>query len=593
MKRKYIVLFLPFVLLYCTTNRGLDRDIPSLGESTVQEIEEKLTSSDTLFEAIQDISFLERESKDVSAETIEGLYKTAFSSVEKEFNTAIEEEDYRVALTMYRSAATLGIEAVTDEWNSDSLTLKLAYAYKEKGKVLPALNMFRKIISSDEVTIEDLILFGQIAVEEQHRSMLEEIVKELTRRKGDIPEEQLQFLQKPVNPAGMLKGTVTVWVNRGLRIEKGLGYPDRVIGSGFFIDKRGYILTNYHVIASEVDPEYEGYSRLYIKMSESVNDRHPAKVVGYDRIFDIALLKVEMTPSYVFDLDTNEKLEPGAKIFAIGSPAGLENTITSGIISAVERRFLQMGDTMQVDVPINPGNSGGPLLNENGRLIGVVFAGIEQFEGINFAIPSHWVEMILPDLYDEGDVVHSWLGAAMHDTDGNLEIMYTLPGEPAARGGMVTGDIIRSIDGREFTNIRNVQQYFISLGRDAVIEIIWGRDGKEYSGYFTLADRPYNPMEVAIKRDRRDNLFLPLFGMEIEETKAIFLDKSYTVKRVYKGTVADETGISVNDPLKVKNWQVDAENSVAALQIYIKKRKAGFMESIIQLAAYLEIDSFI
>ena len=244
--------------------------------------------------------------------------------------------------------------------------------------------------------------------------------------------------------ADMLEGTVTIWVNRGIRIEKGVGYPDRVIGSGFFIDARGYLLTNYHVIESEVDPKYEGYSRLFIRFNESTGEKIPAKVVGYDTVFDLALLKAETPARYSFGGSAGLRVSPGDKVFAIGSPAGLEKTITSGIVSATGRRFLEMGDAIQVDVPLNPGNSGGPLLSEGGDLIGIVFAGLEQFEGLNFAVPYVWIEHALPLLFKGGEAVHPWMGAALAETEKGLEVVYTLPGEPGRpcgpRAGRHPGD---------------------------------------------------------------------------------------------------------------------------------------------------------
>ena len=190
----------------------------------------------------------------------------------------------------------------------------------------------------------------------------------------------------------MITGTVTVWVDKGLRIEKGLGYSDISIGSGFFIDERGYIVTNYHVIESEVDPEYEGYSRLYIKTSKDSETKVPAKVIGYDSVMDLALLKTEITPDFVFQLGSSENLEIGDQIYAIGSPLGLEKTITSGIISTTDRKITTLGTVMQLDASVNAGNSGGPLFNENGEVIGSVVAGITNAEGMNFAIPCGIVQ---------------------------------------------------------------------------------------------------------------------------------------------------------------------------------------------------------
>jgi S1-C subfamily serine protease len=391
----------------------------------------------------------------------------------------------------------------------------------------------------------------------------------------------------------MVQGMVTVWVNRGIKLEKGMGYPDRVIGSGFFIDSRGYLLTNYHVIASEVDPEYEGYSRLYIRLSDKVEEKIPARVVGYDRIFDLALIKAEVEPSFTFSYGGSSDLKVGGRIIAIGSPAGLENTVTSGIVSATGRRFLQMGDAIQVDVPINYGNSGGPLLDDSGKLVGIVFAGIEQFEGVNFAIPFDWVEKALPRLYGGDEAGHPWLGIAMQESDKGLEVIYTVPGSPADRAGLKEGDILVSLNGASYTAIGDIQSALLDLDYPVLVTLEWRRGGQSFSGALGLAERPYSPIEESLANDLRENVLLPLFGMKIEKTGQFLWRTDYTVRRVLPGSIADETGLSKDDPLSIQGWELDQENRFALLRIYVKKRKSGFLESAVQLAAYLETDIFI
>jgi S1-C subfamily serine protease len=415
----------------------------------------------------------------------------------------------------------------------------------------------------------------------------------LSEREESVPQELTEFLQSEPQPPEMISGTATVWVDRGIRVEEGVGRPDRVIGSGFFIDKRGYLVTNYHVIASEVDPEYEGYSRLFVRLPGSPENRVPARVIGYDRIFDIALLKIEVDPPYVFSFTNVRTLDPGARIFAIGSPGGLENSISSGIISATNRRFLQMGDALQVDVPINPGNSGGPLVNEDGQVIGIVFAGLEQFEGVNFAIPSFWIQHFLPELYDEGEIVHPWMGVAVHEGRDGLEVTYVAPGSPAESAGLHVGDILTSIDGWEPEKIGDAQKIILDREPDGLMDVEWSREGEEMSGYVALGERPWSPVEEALDVQEVDDLFPVLFGMRAEDISSLPWRSNYVVTRVYNGGVADETGLSEQDPFILRHFDVMEDRRIALVRIVVKKRKAGFVESGIQLGSYLEVDNFL
>jgi S1-C subfamily serine protease len=316
-------------------------------------------------------------------------------------------------------------------------------------------------------------------------------------------------------------------------------------------------------------------------------------VIGYDKVFDVALLKAEVDAPYVFSLADVESLEPGTHILAIGSPGGLENTVTSGIISAVGRRFLQMGDAIQVDVPINPGNSGGPLVDESGDVVALVFAGIEQFEGVNFAIPSHWIDTFLPDLFSEGPVSHPWLGVAVEPVDDGLEISYVAQGSPAGSVGLEVGDVLTTIDGRTVDRVGDAQSILLELGPGSLISLEWQRRGETLDGLAALARRAETPVEDALEVDVHHRLYGALFGMAVEPVPGRIFGEEFRVTRVFPGSIADETGITAGDTFTERKFEVDDALGVAYLQMFVRKRTEGFMQTGIQLPAYLEVDNFL
>jgi serine protease Do len=511
----------------------------------------------------------------------------------RQFEEAVADKDFHKGITLYYSLKAEGMEEEAEEWSLSRLYIARGSAYLEEGNEVLALHTALRAPNLGSVPPEELLRWVGVAQELRNRYALSALGDALEAQDQELPADAQEVMARQPDPGEMLQGTVTVWVNRGIRLEGGMGVPDRVVGSGFFIDSRGYLLTNYHVIESEVSPEYEGYSRLFIRLPGQPDSRIPARVVGYDRVFDIALLKAEIDPAYVFPVTSIRNVQAGAQIYAMGSPGGLENSISSGIVSATQRRFLQLGDAIQVDVPINPGNSGGPLVSNDGELIGVVFAGIEQFEGVNFAIPSAWLQLFLPDLYEEGEVVHPWLGAAVREDREGLEIVYVAPQSPAQDAGLLVGDLITGIDGWEPRRIGDAQRVILSRNPESLLRIVLAREGESFETVVALEARPYSPIEKIVDLERPEDLFPALFGMRVQDISGLPWQRNFVITRVYPGTIADETGLSEQDPFSVQNWRVDLERDIALLQIVIKKRKAGFLESGIQLASFLEIDNFL
>ncbi|THB66486.1 MAG: serine protease [Spirochaetaceae bacterium] len=415
-----------------------------------------------------------------------------------------------------------------------------------------------------------------------------------------------------VLPSDQVPGVVTVWVDKGVKSEGGVGQLDRMIGSGFFIDEQGHMLTNYHVIQSEVDPTYRGYSRVYIRTHESPDTRIPAQVVGYDPLLDLALLKAPVKPAYVFPVSGIKERRPGSRVYAIGSPVGLSNTITSGIISAVGRRFFQLGEAVQVDAALNPGNSGGPVVDEDGNLVGAVYAGIPQFEGLNFAVPSFWIRGVLGRLYTPGMVEHSYLGLSVFETMEGLEVIHVITGTPAAVAGVKAGDVITALGGISVTSLEQANRLLMDTRPSELLTItlktvrddVVDDNGKvENDGQveniekpgesqlirqrIQLASRPERPLEETLANSSQFplNMFPPLYGVIMEQVRSGWFSHEYTVERVLPGTIADDAGLSPNDPVRLRRWEYDEEQGVVGVLLHVRKRKNGYMDSAVMIPA--------
>ncbi len=594
MKRRTVLLLILAALLIeisscASTPVSGTGDVPYTLEYLLREIDKAFLSADPATALL----LINNSTEEDMAEALSGYRTRGEKLLNDLYLKSRIEQDYLKAYSYSRTASAAGYRLQPEGMERKDYLLSAAEKQRQAGNMIPALVLFEEALESGVTDPSFLTRYAELAAAEQWFSTLERILETMKAQGMDIQDTYTEMVRKREGPAIKLSGMATVWVNRGIRIEGGVGLPDQVIGSGFFIDQRGYLLTNYHVIATEVDPKYEGFSRLFIRLPGSMQVRIPARVVGYDPVFDIALLKAELTPPNLFSLSRGSLIAPGVQIYAIGSPLGLESTVTSGIISATGRRLLPLGDTIQVDVPINQGNSGGPLFDREGKIVGIVFAGIEQFEGINFAIPAEWFIPLLPDLYRGGQVEHSWLGFAMNETTGGLEIMYRMPGDLRRRTGLEMGDIITEIDGIPVSTLRDAQRIVLGISVGTLARITYSREGKSATTLVMVEKRPDNPILQALETDSRDNVLVPLFGMALSPAGYGTSKRTYSVRRIFAGTIADEIGLSENDPMTILNWLVDEEEGYVAIQIHVKKRKAGFIETAVQLAAYLNADYFI
>lgn len=575
-----------FTLFSCTTDTEAVREIPTYNEALLNKIQ-KLFDDDKPAAVIQICSTIDDER--INIEKVRAVKK-----LKNKYDEQLKKRLYFEAAESFKSLVAADIEV-----DNSLIEIYMLEVVQEinNGAITPALALFQNRVldrgKDFKINNENIKLLIDAAVENGNKAVIKELLERYPEYAPDEIDELKAIVELKPDTEKLISGTVTIWVNRGIKLERGVGYPDRIIGSGFYIDNRGYILTNYHVISSEVDPEYEGFSRLYIKYDQK-EEKIPARVIGWDSSLDIALLKIEHTPEYFYSFPKQRDYKPGEIIYAIGSPGGLDKTITSGIISnSGNRRLLPIGDTIQVDVPINSGNSGGPVVDANGNLVGVVFAGIEQFEGVNFIIPVKWILNSLPELYREGRNRQAWLGLTMHERNDGLEIIYIMPGTAAFSAGVQPGDEIVSIDEIKTFKIPEAQELIQSKRPGTLLKLRVRRSDKEIDYLLSVEERDDMPMEKALELDSRYKLLAPFLGMIVDKGEENTFGQEYIIKKVYRGTAADETGLSVNDPFTIVNWQIDDENDILIVGIRIKKKKAGFLETVIQLGNYIDINNTI
>ncbi|MDA3938827.1 MAG: trypsin-like peptidase domain-containing protein, partial [Spirochaetia bacterium] len=584
MINKYLLYFSILIVFLSCTSSPSRINIQTYESLSIDKIKTVLNNEEIAL-SLEYISTLTRNSSEKEKDQLSKLTAEASLLLNDLFQRAINNNQYIKASNYFITARESGL-ILSGDWTYNKLILSSIFESDNTISSSRKSYIIRNSLDLNLVNDSELSELFEIIVAGGDKSLIDKILLEIEKRSLAFETHNIPDTTG-LTKTDLLKGTVTIWVNRGMKIERGIGVPDSVIGSGFFIDKEGYLLTNYHVIESEVDPEFEGFSRLYVRLWDNQNTKIPAKVIGWDKVFDIALLKVEIEPDIIFSFSQGKDYYPGTPIIAIGSPGGLENTITSGIVSATGRKFLQMGSVMQVDVPINHGNSGGPLVDSDGELVGVVFAGIEQFEGINFSIPGNYLSKLIPSLYAGGRINHPYLGLAVLEESNGLRIIYKTPGVGGSRAGLENGDIITKVLGNEILKINDVNKLFLGLEPGIGIRVQWLRDGIEMEGIIALDSRPDFPLLDATHIDLQNNLIPAIFGMTINSISETIFGSEYMITEVFPGSIADITGLSINDPFLIKKWEIIDDQKLILMQIKIKKRKAGFLESGVQLGAYM------
>ena len=373
-------------------------------------------------------------------------------------------------------------------------------------------------------------------------------------------------------------------------------FKQRSLGSGFIIDKDGYIVTNNHVI--------EGADQIKVKLKNG--QEFEAEIVGRDANTDIALIKLKSARELPFvKLGDSSELKVGDWVMAIGNPFGLEHTVTAGIVSA-KGRVIGSGpydDFIQTDASINPGNSGGPLLNLKGEVVGINTAIVATGQGIGFAIPMTLARGIIEQLVAQGEVTRGWLGVAIQDLNEELAEYYGIPGEegvlvtevfpgdPAESAGIKAKDIVIEVNGKKVATSRELSRTIADIGVGEKAKILVLRNGKKKTFKVKIAKREDSKIIARrIPPEKGDELGIRVTDLteEIARRFNIPTTEGVIVVGVESDSKGSEAGVNVGDMIKeinhraiktVSDYQAMIEQieTGGSINIFIQRVNAGFL----------------
>jgi serine protease Do len=380
-------------------------------------------------------------------------------------------------------------------------------------------------------------------------------------------------------------------------------FKHQSLGSGFILDREGHVVTNNHVV--------ENADKIKVKLADGKESE--AQVVGRDPNTDLALIKIKgsngLTPLPMGDSD---KLRVGSWVLAIGSPFGLEQTVTTGIVSA-KGRVIGAGpydDFIQTDASINPGNSGGPLLNMKGEVVGINTAIVSRGGGnvgVGFAIPVNMANGIIAQLRADGEVTRGWLGVGIQNLSPELAEYYgaqddkgalvtqIFDGDPAENAGIKKGDIITAVDGKKVTTSRELSQEIADSKVGEKVSISLFRDGREKTVEVELTKRKDSRLSLRDPADgsgdENGDLGLKLSELTLDTARRLGLEskeKGVVVTGVDPEGKGAKAGIEPGDLIKEINrerisslkdyqMQMGAIASGDEVKILIKRPRAGLV----------------
>lgn len=352
---------------------------------------------------------------------------------------------------------------------------------------------------------------------------------------------------------------------------------DQSLGSGFIINRQGYIITNEHVVR---DAET-------IKVKLSNEDVYDGKVVGTDAKTDIAVIKINAREDLPFAvLGDSEKLEVGQWAVAIGNPFGLDRTFTVGVVSATGRSNMGIEtyeDFIQTDASINPGNSGGPLLNVHGEVIGINTAIVAAGQGIGFAIPINMAKKVVAQLVGKGSVSRGWLGVSIQQVTPEIAqsfgldkprgalVSEVIAGGGAALAGIRQGDIILRVDGADVRDVRHLQRMVADVTAGRKIEVVVFRDGKELPMTITVgsAESAAAQKPRPVEQGGGGTAVPSWVGLSVDDLPVDLRKRGVSgviVREVEEGSIAGEGGMQRGDIIvSVNQRKVTDLNAFAML----------------------------
>ena len=335
------------------------------------------------------------------------------------------------------------------------------------------------------------------------------------------------------------------------------------MGSGFIFSSDGFVITNHHVV--------DGAKHVVVRLPN--RQEFDADIIGTDPRSDLAVLKIASDDLPVLRLADESALKVGQWVLAIGSPFGLDFSVTAGIVSAVGRSLpTAAGDNyvpfIQTDVAINPGNSGGPLFNLEGEVIGVnsqIFTRSGGSIGLSFAIPSSVVRNVVAQIQETGEVERGWLGVSIQDVDRNLADSFGLDrprgaliaqagkGSPAEDAGLESGDIIVSFDGHDIETSADLPHIVGLIAPGTSVEAVIMRDGKELTLEVEVGALAAGAV-ARVETEAASDGTVRLLGMRIAPVEAellsdLGLSGGVWVVGVKPGSPADESGVEEGDIL--------------------------------------------
>lgn len=571
----------------------VEKVLDSFDEANVGEFLRKIISENT----VSSFSLIEKfyESTVIDQNERNELWKLAEDALSSSYEQNLEAKNYETALLQYRNLEQLGIEPGTEgikvvyEQLLQQSTEKKQYptfshyaekVYVEHPELFYRESTIKQLITAME-QFPDISLITLLCDDSKALALIAELENETA-----ICSQNLA----PKSIAELLESTFVVTLDEGITVtDRGPEFSG-TLGSAFFISREGHALTNYHVIKSQVDPEYEGKSEMKVRLQQNDFKARPAKVLSYDALLDIALIKVPYKPEHVIPISEETVINEGDAVIAIGSPIGLTNSVSSGIISAKNRRLLDLGGVIQIDAPINQGNSGGPLINASNELAGVVFSKIQEFENLNFAIPASMVTSILPALFASDKVEHSWLGIGTTKVNEGFYVLYITPNSPAEKSNIRMGDIITHINGVESGKISKAQEFFLDIPLNSLLTLRLKRGERELEVTSYTAVRNEDPFSAYIRNSALYKIFPILIGAHIEVTR-FGSRPTYRIQEVFEDSYAEFLGITEGDIITV--LLARQQKKTLHLVLIILQQSRGYTTDSLQLSMELSTRNFI